>query len=298
MARLQDLRAALRAVGFGSFIMRLWDAMSRDGLTTQAAAVAYAWLFAIFPFLIFILTLFAYIPEKAKVNARSLVSESLHRVMAHDAAQTMITNLDQLLDQTHTGLLSFGLVVTLWIASGGISMTMSALDAAYGAPQSPPFYIQRPIAILLTIVVTVLVLIVFLLLPAGDAIEHLFKLREFLPRHILWIFTLTRYCVAILLMLATLSMLYTYGTTVRHRFAFFSPGSIFTVLVWIVLGEGFRFYVDKFGQFQKTYGAIGGVVIILLFFYLDALVMLIGAEINGLAEQIQKEHQGVGESRS
>ena len=92
--------------------------------------------------------------------------------------------------------------------------------------------------------------------------------------------TFARYIVAIALMLAVLCLLYTFGTRVRHRFSFVTPGAIFTLLVWIILGESFRFYVDKFGKYQKTYGAVGGVAIILLFFYLDALVMLIGAEIN------------------
>jgi membrane protein len=167
-----------------------------------------------------------------------------------------------------------------------MAMTMSALDAAFDASKTRPFYIQRPIAILLTIVATVLVLVVFALLPVGAAVERWLANIGKIPSQILWALTLTRYILAVLLMLANLSMLYTFGTRVRHQFAFFSPGAVFTVVVWIVLGEGFRFYVDKFGRYQKTYGAVGGVTIILLFFYLDALVMLVGAEINNLIDHI------------
>ncbi len=289
MARLSDLGIAIHTLGFRRFVLQLWAEIVKDKLTTQAAAVAYAWLFAVFPFLLFLLTLFAYIPERQKVDATQYVSTVLHRVMAHEAAKTMDSNLTEVLNEPRSGLLSVGLVVTLWIASGGMAMTMTALDAAFDAPKPRPFYTQRPIAMLLTIVVTALVMVVFLLLPVGSAIERWLAATARVPSQVLWALTFTRYILAILLMFANLCLLYTFGTRVRHKFAFFSPGAIFTVIVWIVLGEGFRLYVDKFGRYQKTYGAVGGVTIILLFFYLDALVMLIGAEINSQVDRVAKE---------
>jgi membrane protein len=83
-------------------------------------------------------------------------------------------------------------------------------------------------------------------------------------------------------------LLYKFGTSVKQRLIFFSPGAIFTVIAWLVLGSSFRFYVDKFGRYDRTYGAVGGVAIILLLFYLDALVMLVGAEINGEVDRVLK----------
>jgi membrane protein len=291
MARLREFLPAVRAVGIRRFVVCICKEVSKDQLTTQAAAVAYAWLFAIFPFLLFLLTLFAYIPEKSKVNAHAYLAAAAGKVMAHDAAQTVITNLDQVMDQQRFGLLSLGLIVTLWVASGGMSMTMSALDAAYDSRKTYPFYVQRPVAILLTIIVTVLILIVLLLLPVGTAIEQWLAASQYFPNRILWLLTFARYGLAIVLMLAVLALLYTFGTRnpKRHRFQLITPGALFTLLVWIVLGESFRFYVDKFGRYQKTYGAIGGVTILLFFFYLDALVLLIGAEINSQVDRTMKE---------
>jgi membrane protein len=94
--------------------------------------------------------------------------------------------------------------------------------------------------------------------------------------------------MAVLLLLAALMLLYKFGTSVKQRMIFFSPGAIFTVIAWLVLGSSFRYYVDKFGRYDRTYGAVGGVAIILLLFYLDALVMLIGAEINGEVDRVLK----------
>ena len=280
MARLQDVIPAIRSVGIVRFIVTLCQEISSDRLTTQAAAMAYAWLFAIFPFLIFLLTLFAYIPEAKKVRAEDVIASSVHRVMANDAAETILTNLHEVLNKPRSGLLSIGLIVTLWIASGGMSMTMSALDAAYDGKRITPFYVQRPVAILLTIVVMVLILTVFLLLPVGTATEQWLAAHNAMPMYMFWAFDLIRYGLAILLLLTILSVLYNFGTRVPHKFTFCSPGALFTLLVWFLLGAAFNFYVNKFGSYQKTYGAVGGVTIILLFFYLDALVLLIGAELN------------------
>jgi membrane protein len=288
MAHLREFVPAVRAVGLKKFVLVIIQEVNKDKLTTQAAAVAYAWLFAVFPFLLFLLTLFAYIPEKQKINAHDFISSAVHEVMAKDAAETIVSNLNEVLNQPRSGLLSIGLAVTLWIASGGMSMTMTALDAAYDAKKTYPFYVQRPIAMLLTIIITVLNVIVLLLWPVGTAIENFLSNTGRVPGRILWMLTFARYGLAVLLMLAILSLLYTFGTRVRHRLTFTSPGAIFTLLVWVVLGECFRFYVDKFGRYQKTYGAVGGVTIILLFFYLDALVLLIGAEINNLVERTMK----------
>jgi len=289
MARLREFLPTIRAVGLWKFIKNLSTEISKDQLTTQAAAVAYAWLFAVFPFLLFLITLFAYIPENRKIDAHKAISDVVHKVLANEAAETILNNLNDVLSQPRSGLLSIGLAITLWVASGGMSMTMTALDAAYDAKKTYPFYVQRPLAMLLTIIVTVLILAVFLMLPIGSAIEQYVASIRYIPAKILLLLAFLRYGIAIVLMLSILSVLYTFGTRVRHRFVFFSPGAIFTLLVWVVLGEAFRFYVDKFGRYEKTYGAVGGVTILLLFFYLDALVLLIGAEINSLVDRTMKE---------
>jgi len=280
MASMRDFVPAVRAVGPIRFVRKVWKEIVQDDLFTLAAALAYAWLFAIFPFLIFLLTLFAYIPHDRKVSAYEQIAAAINKIMAHDAAQTILTNLDQVLNEPKTGLLGIGIVVTIWVASGGMSMTMSALDAAYDVPNTRPFYMQRPVAIGLTIVVTTLILAVLLLLPVGTAVMHWLTKRALVPIPLLWLLNFIRYGLAILLMFLVLSLLYRFGASVKTSFSFFSPGAVFTVLVWILLGAAFRFYVDKFGRYQQTYGALGGVTIILFFFYIDALVLLIGAEIN------------------
>jgi membrane protein len=288
MARLGELLPAMRATGPFRFVMNVWREVGADNLFALAAALAYAWLFAIFPLLIFLLTLTAYVPERYKVNALEHLESAVNRIMAKGAADTIIANLEKITQQPKTGLLSLGAVLTLWAASGGVAMTMSALDAAYDAPTVRPFYKQRPIALLLTFVLTGLIGLVLVLLPVGTAITRWLASTRYIPPFVLWSMNFVRYGLALLLMLCVLATLYRFGTNVKQRFVFLSPGAAFTVFVWFVLGTTFRFYVDKFAHYDRTYGTVGGVTIILLFFYLDALVMLIGAEINSEVDVAMK----------
>ena len=287
MADLKELVPAIRKAGPWGFVFRIWQEIGRDNLLTLAAAMAYSWLFAIFPFVIFLLTLAPYLPEKQKVDAQHQITAFVQEMIPREA-ETVLESLEFVLKEPRTGLLSFGLVITLWTASGGVSMTMSALDAAFDAEKFRPFYIQRPIAILLTIVLVVLILLVFVLLPIGTAVINWLIAQQIIPHGLIFIVDAARYVMAVLLLLAALMLLYKFGTSVKQPLIFFSPGAIFAVIAWLVLGSSFRFYVDKFGRYDRTYGAVGGVAIILLLFYLDALVMLVGAEINGEVDRVLK----------
>ena len=293
MARVRDVPCAVRSVGPVRFVKDLVTRVVDDDLTTQAAAVAYAWLFAVFPFLLFLLTLLYYIPERSKVNAPDEIKAAVQKVLAPQAADVLVSNLDQVF-QPHGGLLSISLLVTLYVASGGMRTTMWSLDTAYDAKKRRPFWVQWPLAVLLTVIVTAAVVAVLLLLPVGTAVSGFLVTHGWISPGMLWLFDVVRFSLAVCLILFFLSLLYQFGTVVRHPFTFVSPGAVFTLVVWFLLGTGFNLYVSKFSSYQKTYGAIGGVFILLLFFYLDALVLLIGAEINSHVEECcRKSRQAV-----
>jgi membrane protein len=110
---------------------------------------------------------------------------------------------------------------------------------------------------------------------------------------VLW--QVTRYGLALLLLLAIVAVIYHFGPNIRQRWRFVTPGSVFTVGVWLLLGVAFRIYVDHFGRYGEMYGAVGGVIVLLFFFYLDALVLLVGAEINSEIDSIAREMTGKAE---
>src|SRR5689334_22819157 len=158
MARLRDLPIAIRKVGFIHFAKRVWAEVNDDNVFTWASALAYAWLFAIFPFLIFVLTLFPYLPDRFRGSADRQLHHAIHDALPARSAETIAGEVDRVLNEPKTGLLSIGLLLALWGASGGMSMTMSALDRAYDVERARPYIKQRFTAICLTISVATLIL--------------------------------------------------------------------------------------------------------------------------------------------
>jgi len=282
MAQLSDIPKLLRSVGPFGFIARVWREMSDDNLLVWAAAVAYSWLFAIFPFVVFLMTLLPYLPEGTKTNAKNEIQAVVYRSMPKQAADTIWDNVSFILSRRHGSLLGIGLILTLWAASGGINMTITAVDKCYEIDNGRPFYKQRPMAIGLTTIVAVLVLALLILLPIGTVAIRWIERNgiTYISGPLLWTWQILRFPLAVLLMFATVNLLYYFGPSIKQKYVFFTPGAVFVVIVWMLLAVAFRFYVDRYGKYNETYGTVGGVAILLILFYFDAVVLLIGAEIN------------------
>jgi membrane protein len=286
MALLSDVPKVIRSYGFFGFIKRVWEEIEEDQLLAWAAALAYSWLFAVFPFLIFLMTLLPYLPAELKGTAYKEIQGLVFQFFPDQAAQVVWGNIDQAVQNllnNREGKLAprlIGLGLALWAASSGMSMTMASLDMCYEVHKGRPFYIQRPLAVGVTIIFSAMVLLVVCLLPIGSLVRH--WLAEKYPEMRGWliVFELIRWPAAILLLIAALSVLYQKGPAIKRRWTWITPGGVFCVAVWIGLGLLFNLYLKKFGQYNETYGTVGGVVVLLLFFYIDAVVLLVGAEIN------------------
>jgi len=282
MARLTDIPVVWRNVGPWGFAKRVWREIGDDDLFVWAAAMAYSWLFAVFPFVIFLMSLLPYLPERAKEAAKGDIQGFVYQSMPKQAADTIWTNVSDILSRPRKGLLGLGIILTLWGASGGLNMTITALDKCYEVENGRPFYKKRPIAIVLTVVVATLALTLLLLLPIGTiAIRWVEQSGyTYVSRPLVWTWKLSRLPLAVGLMLITVNVLYYWGPSIKQRYVVLTPGGVFSVGVWLILGFAFRFYADRYGKFNETYGTVGGVAILLLLFYVDAVVLLIGAEIN------------------
>jgi membrane protein len=270
----------IHSIGWKELCRRVWQQTSEDDLFTWAASLAYSWVFAIFPFLIFLLTLVPLMPARSRTHAGYQIKAAL-KYLPESAGKPLSDQVDVVLNTTHGGLLSIGLIVSLWAASGGMSMTMTALDRCYDIKDGRTYLRQRFLALLITMVGTVLIILVMILLPvARFVISWLAWQGEMGP--MLWAVNILRFVVAILLLQAILALVYHFGPSVARRFVFVTPGSVFSILVWLLLIVTFNRYINSFGakSYSATYGTVAGVAILLLFFYIDAIVLLIGAEID------------------
>jgi membrane protein len=286
MARLRDVPHVLRTVGPVSFARRVWAQGSEDELMTWAAALAYAWLFAVFPFLIFLLTFVPNLPDRTMKRVRHELHDVVYQ-LPKSAAEPLWSNVEtQVLDApTGQGWLRYvGLGLALWSASGGMAATMTALERCYELRGGRSYFRQRFLAVLVTFAIALMILLVVLLLPVSSALKWWIVRQEWygLGAHspLMIAFDVARWALATLLMISILTVLYHWGPYVKHRFNWLTPGAVFTILVWIALGIAFKVYFGRFASFNKTYGTVGGVAALLLVFYLDAAVLLFGAEIN------------------
>ena len=287
MARLSDVPRVVRSVGWIAFGRRVWDEVNKDNLLTWASALAYSWLFAIFPFFIFLLSLVPYLPNRVTQGVTGGI-HGLVNELPEESANLLWKNIEgattDLLQRNTKPLLMIGLVFALWSASGGMANTMSALDKVYELEAGRPLWLNRLTGLMLTIVCAALLIVVIALLPIGTLVK-LWLVREtgmskFAPA--LVAFDIVRWAASIILMISTLMVIYHFGPAIKQRFTWLSPGAIFALVVWVALALLFRVYIERIGGkgYARTYGTVGGVAILLLFFYLDALVLLIGAEIN------------------
>ena len=305
MARFSDISKIRRSIGMRVFFLRVWDEMYKDNLLVWASALAYSWLFAIFPFFIFLLALLPYLPQRAQNVAQTEVWSVMADQLPSDASSMLSQGIGGhpiLHQQAIRGpLLSIGLILALWAASGGTSMTMSALDRCYELDRGRSLYRHRIMAIVLTIVVAIMLLAVMCLLPVGTFLKAWVLAHGLSPgAWTMFAYDVSRWLLSLVLMVLVLTVVYYKGPAIRHHFCFITPGAVFVVIVWVALGLVFRLYVAQIGKrgYSQTYGAVGGVVLLLLFFYLDALVLLIGAEINAEVDfEILRVRRGTNDFR-
>ena len=177
MARLRDVPAVLRAVGPWTFVKTVYREIGEDNLFTWGAAMAYSWLFAVFPFFIFLVTLVPYLPEEWRQEAERQLAIAVYK-LPKSAADTLWINLypkiQSILHESKGGLLTIGAAVTLFAASGGMAMTMQALDKCYDVDKPRPFYRQRPLAVALTAIVATLIISVIILVPVVSRVPECF----------------------------------------------------------------------------------------------------------------------------
>ncbi|XXY54581.1 YihY/virulence factor BrkB family protein [Sorangium sp. So ce269] len=256
----------------------------KDKVDTVAAALAFFGVLAIFPFLLFAVALAALVIDPAE-SAR-LIRE-LYQVAPPAVANILGERLQALTEGQSPGLLTLGALGAVWAASGGVIALMDALNSAYGVEDSRSFLKRRGISLLVTLGGAVLLAIASALTVAAPAVaEHLGPFGTLL----LWL----RVPVSALIVMAVLATLYYVLPDVEQKFKFITPGSVVAVVIWILASLGFSFYVSRFGSYEVSYGALGGVIVLLLWSWISSMAVLLGAEINAIIEHRSPDGKRTG----
>jgi membrane protein len=267
------------------FFVGVKDEISKDGITDLAATVTYYGILALFPFLLFLVAVASLIitPEQAE-----RLVDALSGVAPGPVTQIVGGQLRNLAQQQNVTLVGFGALAAIWAASGGVTAVMRALNVAYDVKEGRPFWKVRGVALLMTLVSGVLSLVAALVAigaapladlvggPLGLAIGYL------------------RLPAAGLVMMFLWALLYYALPDVEQDFKFITPGSVIGVAIWVLASWGFSKYVANFGSYDKTYGSLGGVIVLLLWMWISSLVLLVGAEVNAFIEHRSPEGKRQG----
>ncbi|HXK59084.1 MAG TPA: YihY/virulence factor BrkB family protein [Acidobacteriota bacterium] len=274
------------------FLKDLYAEIQDDNVFNGAAALAYYWMLAIFPALIFLLSLLPFLPIP---NLEDAIMDFMGEALPQEAAGLFSNVLSQTVESSSGGLLSFGLLFTLWSASAGLYAIMQQLNITYDIKEGRSFVKARGVSILLTLGFLLMIIGAFALIVFGGTLQE--WLASFVGRNpvLLAFFASLRWIIIIALLLLGFSMIYYFGPNVEQKFKFITPGSVLGVALLVAASLGFSFYVSNFGNYAATYGSLGAVIILLLWLYLAGFVILVGSEINALLEHYNPEGKQKGD---
>lgn len=263
--------------------------VGRNDVSGNAAQLAYYMLFSIFPMLLIAATLLVYL-HIDKDSVFNMIKE-----FAPDQIMDFLEeNLNNLLTQKNGGLLSIGIIATLWSASNGMNAVMKSLNKAYGVTNKRNYVVQRLLSMFFTLAMLATVGATLLLLVFGQQIgmfliNHLNFSEDFLS---FW--NNLRWTVTLIVIFVVFTFLYWVAPNRRSTLISVLPGALFSTIGWTVASVGFAYYVNNFGNYSATYGSIGVIIILMLWFYLTGIILMIGGELNATLA-IRKKKKELGE---
>jgi membrane protein len=275
-------------------LMHRW---SRDRLADQSAQLSYYFLFAVFPLLLFLTSLLGFFVVPGSVLHRA-VSEYFGAILPQSASSFIESTLQDIAKGSSPGKLSLGLLVALWSASSGMGAIIHGLDRAYGVSDERPWWREKILSVVLTVVVTFLVVVALLLVITGGDVVSALSARFGWGHEFTLVWDVLQWPVLLMFVLIAFGLIYYFSPNIPHdRLRRLLPGTVIGVGMWLMVSLIFRYYVRHFGNYGVTYGAIGAVIILMLWFYLSSLAVLIGGEVNSILEHGFEDGNNVNQKR-
>ncbi len=265
----------------------------QNDMLTYAAALAFQALFSIFPFLIVLIALLGFFDMMQFFDwVRQQMS-----LLLPDEAMAQVDMVIEEVQQPRGGLLSIGLIVALWVASGAMRVTINALNVVYKVKEGRPFWKLYPLSILYTLCIAGMLIAAAILMVLGPQIMQWLAEQIGIEKFFVTLWTWLRLPVALILFMVAVAFVYYIAPDVEQKIRFITPGSILSVLVWILTSMGFGFYIQNFADYSAVYGSIGTVIVLMMYFYISAAVLLFGAEVNAVIEDQLPSGKNFGEKK-
>jgi membrane protein len=265
----------------GSFLATLWRELTEDNVWNGAAALGFYLTLAVFPAMIFVMALLPYLPI---AHVDQAIMDLLRETLPPRTAQMFSGVVDEVVSERRGGVLTFGIAAALWASSSGMYAIMQQMNIAYDIDERRGFLAARATALTLSLLFMVLVVGAFSLVVMGGVIEDWLSVRLGLGDLLVYTFIVFRWVVIVLALLVAVALIYAKGPSRRRKFALLTRGTVTATVALIAASLAFRLYVTHFGNYGATYGSIGAVIVLMLWFYIAGLVMLAGAEIDAIED--------------
>jgi membrane protein len=252
-----------------------------DNCLGLAAQLAFYFLMALFPALLFLVALIGYLPVE---NALSELLAALGTVAPQELVWLLRGQLAQIAGGSQASLLTLGIIGAIWSSSAAMVAIIDALNRAYDVTEWRPWWKRRLLAVLLTVALALFIIVALTLVIVGPAMAFRFASWLDLGSAIALLWALIRWPVILFCVVFSMDLVYHFAPNRRGRWVWITPGSLLATALWIASSIVFRVYVTNFGDYTATYGAIGGAIVTMLWFYVSSIAILIGAELNGVIE--------------
>jgi membrane protein len=268
-------------LGWRELLTRTAKETSADNGLGLAAQLAYYFFLALFPTFLALLALASFFPVH---NFTDQVTNALGRFAPPEILSLIREQMTNISGGENGGVLSFGFVAALWSSSAALVALIDALNRAYDIEEARPWWKVRLTAIGLTIALAVFALAAFTLVVAGPELAEGLASRFGLGPVFAWTWKIVQWPIAFSLVAFAVGLLYYFAPDAEQEWVWVSPGALLATALWLVGSLAFRFYVMNFTSYQESYGAVGGVMVLLLWFYLSGLALIVGAEMSAEIE--------------
>jgi len=275
-------------------LKRTFKEFSDDDLTDWAAALTYYGILSLFPALIALVSILGLVVDKATITR--VLTDTISSIGPKSAVDTFKGPISQVTGSSGTaGIMAIvGLAAALWSASGYIGAFMRASNAIYERQEGRPFYKLRPVQLLVTLILVLMAALVIIALIVSGPLASSIGNAVGLGSTAVTVWNIAKWPVLLIVVKIMLAILYYASPNAKQPgFKWISPGSVLAVVVWVIASALFALYVAKFASYNKTYGALGGVVVFLVWMWITNIAVLLGAELNAEMERSREMAAGV-----
>jgi len=286
------LRAFRIPLTWPELFKRTYNEVVADNCLGLAAQLAYYFFLALFPALLFLVALASFFPV---ANLLDTITAALARVAPYEALKLIQDQIIKISQDKNGGLLTIGMIGTIWSTSSGVNAIIDTLNQAYDIQEARPWWKVKAIALALTVSLALFIVVSFGLILVGPTLAEKVAVWMHLGPVFEWTWKILQWPVIFALVALAIAVMYYFAPDAEQDWVWITPGSVFATILWVLISLAFKFYVAHFCSYNATYGTIGGIIILMTWMYVSSLAILVGAELNSEIEHASPYGKDPGE---